>query len=209
MRMIENPVNPAAIGPTDPNGVTSGGANYSRNNSYDRGLYLVNYTQWLDGKLDTLAGFRYLDAFRDITNTTPALSVRASDASYDFGADYHLTSAIHPYFSVSNSYNFPGTIAEDVAGDLPPVSEAIGEEVGVKMSSANGRISGSLAAYHVNSKNEQYLITATLLSDINPSGLNGRYGSAPAQWIFVDRVSSGGQAVLTANPVPNWRLRLS
>jgi outer membrane receptor protein involved in Fe transport len=209
VRMISNEVNPAAISPLDPNGVTAGGANYSRNNSYDHGLYMVNYTQWLNNRLDTLVGVRYLDAFRNVTNTNPALVVKARDISYDVGADYHVTDWLHPYFSVSDSYNFPGTIAQDVIGENPPVSEAIGEEIGVKSASSDGKISGSLAVFHVNSKNEQYLITATLLTDINPSGLNGRYGSVPAQWIFVDRASTGAQATLTANPVPNWRLRFS
>ena len=48
----------------------------------------------------------------------------------------------------------------------------------------------------------------TLENDVNPSGLNGRAGDA-GQYVDVNRTSHGVQLVLTANPTPNWRLRLA
>ena len=44
---------------------------------------------------------------------------------------------------------------------------------------------------------------------INPDGLNGRLGGSPSNWINVDRLSQGLQATFTANPKPNWRMRLA
>src|SRR2546429_9994313 len=80
--------------------------------------------------------------------------------------------------------------------------------MGIKVSSASKTISGSLAVYHANSKNEESSLTSTLLFDINPSGLNGLY-SAPSVWINTDRKTQGVQLAVTASPNAKWRSRLS
>jgi hypothetical protein len=45
-------------------------------------------------------------------------------------------------------------------------------------------------------------------ADIDPNGLNGVYGTAKSP-LAADVTSYGVTAALTANPVPNWRIRLS
>ena len=50
------------------------------------------------------------------------------------------------------------------------------------------------------------MISSTLENDVNPTGLNG-VSTNDSQWISSDEVSSGVQLALTANPVPNWRIR--
>ena len=47
------------------------------------------------------------------------------------------------------------------------------------------------------------------MNDINPNGLNGRWGASPGAFINVDRTSRGVQLALTATPTDSWRMRLS
>ena len=215
VRQIVNQVNPALISATNPLGVTPGGAVYSVNKNISRGLFAVNYTQWFDGKLDTMIGFRYGSSFQANANqgvappaAQGAMKVTSADTfSFNVGAAYKATRWLTPYFAVSDSANAP-TQQNDPYGNVPGFSKALGEEVGVKVSNREGTVSGSIAVYHVNSKNEQYSLSSTFVNAINPNGLNGTYG-APSSWINVDRKSQGVQVALTASPSSNWRARLS
>ncbi|MGH7958331.1 MAG: hypothetical protein ACREH8_15170, partial [Opitutaceae bacterium] len=96
----------------------------------------------------------------------------------------------------------------DPYGKEPEIAHGVGQEVGLKVASASGTLSGSIAYYRINSKNEQYRTTSRLRTIINPNGLNGQHGN-PGVWINVDRKSEGVQLALTAAPVKNWRIRLS
>lgn len=210
--MIQNTVNKALISPANPQGVT-GTQLYLHSEALSRGYYAVNYTQWMDDKLDTLAGFRYSGAYakQAASSAQPMLVADGNNLSFSLGADYKVTNWIRPYVTVSDSYNLPGillTVPTDPYGSIAQVSHAVGEEAGLKLGDPKGKISGSLAFYTVRSKNEPYSIISNLVTDINPSGLNGRSG-APGTVINVDRVSSGGQITLTAAPTPSWRMRLS
>ena len=211
-----NPVNTALVSPSNPLGVSSIGAlTYSNLHDLNAGAYGVKYTQWGDGRLDTIAGFRYVRAY-EVTQTQgskpPApinatLLSSAKNLSFDVGADIRLNDWLRPYASVSDSYQ-PPYQAFDPYGNPLKTAHGIGEEAGLKLADKTGSLSGSLALYHVSSTNEEFSVSATLLNDINPSGLNGRFGSA-SSLINVDRKSQGGQAVLTAAPTPAWRLRFS
>ena len=92
----------------------------------------------------------------------------------------------------------PEEKGNDPIGDPTPTAHAMSQEVGLKLNTADGRFSGSLAFYHDVGKNEQYVISSTIESDINPSGLNGRFGGSPAAFVYVDRSSTGVNMVLTA-----------
>ena len=183
---------------------------------YNRGIYGANNTQWFGDRLETLFGFRVGQSIQRITNqgfappaapSTIKLS-QAKPASFNVGANYGLLSWLRPYAEFSDSFDPPLTEAQDPYGNLPKTSQGVGEEIGFKLANANHTISGSLAAYHTNSKNEEYLISSTLLHDINPSGLNGQFG-AGNQWVNVNRESQGLELKLTAQPSRDWRMRLS
>jgi len=219
VRMLTNPVNPAAVSSNDPLGVTLGGSNYSINNSNNRGIFAVNYTQWLDKRLDTLLGFRLgRFYFADVNQgAAPTLSSPNSNAyrisaadtpSFNIGVDYEILPWLHPYVTASDSYDAPISESADPYGILPKTSHGVGEEMGFKINNASNTLSGQLALYHSQSENEQLTLSSTIENDINPSGLNGRYNS-PNQWINIDRKSQGLQLTLTANPTPNWRMLFS
>lgn len=211
IRMIDNPVNPAAISPGNPLGVTLNGATYQIGSTNQHGIYGVNLTSWDGGRLNTLLGFRYGTAYGETANTAgPAKIVDSKNLSVNAGLDYQVTQWLHPYVSVSSSYNPPSTSAvqNDPYGNPSLIAHAFGEEAGVKVATPDGKLSGSLALYHTGSKDEQYAITSTLLRDINPSGLNGQFAS-PSTILSLERNTTGGQITLTAAPTSGWNLRLS
>lgn len=220
IRMQQNPSARERISEENPNGVTLGGGNYNLVHIRTKGVYGVNDTAWLNGRLHTLLGFRAAHAFAETLSQGSAISVdnpksgakKTSDekfVSYSVGANYALTDWLRPYFAVSDSYNPPIATNNDPIGNQTKAAHAIGEEVGVKVQNASGTISGSLALYHTSAKNETFFVTSTLAFQINPSGLNGRFGGAPSTIINVDRKSSGAQLALNASPTKNLRLRVS
>jgi outer membrane receptor protein involved in Fe transport len=215
--------NPANVFPRtedNPHGVTPGGSNYNIDNARNKGVFGVTDVAWMKGRLHTLAGFRYQHAYvrRESQGTAITATNLQSGAiklnddkflSYNVGANYALREWLRPYFSVSDSYSQPAGANNDPLGETLQAAHSVGGEVGVKVQNSTGTISGSLALYHANAKNEAMTVTSTLSGYINPSGLNGRFGGAPSVWMNVDRKASGVQATVTANPTRNWRVRVS
>ncbi|MBI5769935.1 MAG: TonB-dependent receptor plug domain-containing protein [Verrucomicrobia bacterium] len=219
VRIMTNPPYRDLITPQNPEGLLPGGINvlgdYRVGQTQTKGVYAANYTNWLDGKLDLLLGARVGNSYSmQMTESAPpsppsTLSRLDSDAvSFNVGANYAVTNSIRTYVSASDAYNPPPIYVAGPMGDYPVSSHGVGVEAGVKVSNAAKTVSGSLAIYHANSKNEESSLTSTLLFSINPSGLNGLY-NAPSVWINVDRKTQGLQATVTATPTSNWRMRFS
>jgi outer membrane receptor protein involved in Fe transport len=211
--MIMNLTDPALISPTNPQGVTAGDL-YIHARGISRGLYAVNFTDWGDGRLSTLAGARYVSAqnLQFASTAIPPIEAKGNNLSYSFGANYAIRPWLRGYATVSDSYNLPGvllTVVADPIGKAAPISHAIGEEVGVKVGDEAGRFSGSFAVFAVQATKDPYAIPTQLRDSINPAGLNGRYLGATGSVISVDRKSQGVQIALTARPTRGWRTRLS
>ena len=209
IRMTTNQVNPTLISPANPLGLSGTGLN-EYNIVDNKGIFLTNMTQWLpDQRLTTLAGVRADDNFDSLLYTAPSYRLaRVNSLDYDIGANYALLSWLSPYFAVSNAVTPPQVLFPDPAGNLPKPGRGVGEEVGVKFSNRTNTVSGSLAAYHSNGTNEEFQLSASTSSVINPSGLNGSYAGA-SNYVDLDRKSNGLEAILTMSPTRNWRIRLS
>lgn len=208
VQAIQNPPQANLISPSNPQGVNPSGAHYIQQKVINKGIFGVNDTQWMDGKLDTLLGFRYEFA-EEATyqeGALPYLDARKRAFNFSAGANYAILPWLRPYVSISDSIDPPLVQSTDPYGAQPVTARALGEEAGFKVQNAAGTVSGSLAAYHTSSKNEEYLITSTLVNDINPTGLNGRPANA-GNWINVPRTAEGVQLMMIASPTPNWRLR--
>lgn len=210
---IMNQTDPALVSPQNPQGVT-GTDLFIHSRAISSGVFAVNYTQWGDGRLTTLAGARYVSADNRQfpSGPTPALTATGKNVSFSVGANYRLTSLLRPYFSVSDTYNLPGillTVPTDPIGNPAPIAHSLGEEFGFKIGDERGRISGSIAVYALQSTDEPYGIPSQLRDSINPAGINGRYLGATGTVVSVDRKSRGGQIALVANPSSNWRMRFS
>ncbi len=208
-----NLTDPALVSPTNPQGVT-GTELYIHSRAISEGAYAVNYTQWDDGRLTTLLGARYMSSDNRQYPSTAIPAKEAADKSLSFavGANYKLASWLRPYVVVSDTYNLPGillTVPADPFGNPAGVSHSLGEELGVKLSAFNGKLSGSVSVYALQSTTEPYAVLSQLRDSINPPGINGRHLGATGTVIPIDRKSRGLQAALTAAPSKNWRMRLS
>lgn len=209
VRQLGQPTEAALISPNNPLGTTGTEGNYSLTHDHAKGFYVANFTQWLNDRLTTLAGLR-LDRtdYMTANQTPPVKESKITPKSYNLGVDYALLSWLRAYYGFSDSYAPPQTQTFDPYGRSPASSTAIGHEVGLKFSTPSGSISGSLAFYHANSRNEQYLISSALLEDINPTGINGRL-LPNDRWVNVNRTSEGVELVLTAAPTRHWRMRFA
>ena len=184
--------------------ITSGGSSDQVSKASNNGIYAMNYTQWFDGAFDTIVGFRYERSTQylvqegQIPPTLGTLSPGKTDGfNTSLGIDYHLRPWLTPYLELSDSVAPPAD-SFGVTGPISPTSEAVGEEVGIKVNRADGRLSGSLAIYHVNDKNNFFMLTSSLGKDINPSGLNGTNG-VYANGFEANETSQGANLTLTAN----------
>lgn len=220
VREVPNLPDPSRITPDNPLGTRGGAGGFYRIKLLNRGYYGANYTSWLNGRLNTLVGFRLASLVQETLfegrapttldpNTYATKLVEVKDKlSYQAGASYALTSWLSPYVSFSSSFNPAVAQRNDPYGDVPQSSEAFGHEFGFKFNAPGERVSGSLAWFSVDSKQE-LIRTETQIQDyINPVGLNGTYRE-PSIWMNVDRKVRGLDLALTASPTRNWRMRLS
>jgi len=211
VRQLENIVNPALVTAANPMGTIGTSGTYELAKAFNKGWFAVNNTQWFDGKLDTLLGLRFANFFTQTQTASTADSLRPHTHNIDFdvGLDYALVNGFRVYVSGSNTYYPPEQKGNTPLGQPTQTSSATSEEAGLKWSSPDGRFSGSLSVYHDSGKNEQYSASSTIEYDINPSGLNGLTGTSPSNFVYVNRKAQGVNLTLTANPTPNWRMRLS
>jgi len=220
VRLLPNDTVSSLISPANPLGLTGTGSGDHRiGRVINKGIYLANYTDWMGGKLTSLLGMRVGDTLEvnqleaaspspPSGDLTPNGKQNHGITSFNAGLNYALLPWLRPYVEVSDSFDPPAVDSADPYGNSPAIAHGVGEEAGFKVTTADSKYSGSLAIFHTDSKNEQYSFTSTLTNDINPAGLNGRFG-AVSNFINVDRETQGTAATFTAVPTPNWRVRLS
>lgn len=212
VRQLMSPVDPALIGPANPVGAEGNNAqNYVDTHVLTHGLFAANFTQWFDGRLTSLVGVRLADIINERYAPVQNQTVDLEEKNVNLGLVYQVLPLVSTYVSYSNSF-YPSLGQDsDPYGNEPAAARGIGGEAGVKVADSSGRISATLAFYHVDSKNEQITSSSSIETDINPNGLNGQYsaGEPPNQWIIVNREAQGAELTLTGQPLRNWNVRLS
>ncbi|HVU33442.1 MAG TPA: TonB-dependent receptor plug domain-containing protein [Opitutaceae bacterium] len=231
---LVNPRSPAYITPANPLGLYSlatgpngallhPGVNGQDLPDYEKeitssGLYLANFTSWWDDLFTTMFGYRYTYTANHIPSGAAATVVvgpvdtsKFGAASYNLGIDGRITRWLRWYYGYSANYNVANS-QTDFYGQPDDTSYGKGQEIGLKFTPLDGRISGS-ADYYIN-KNTNYAVNAgnPVLNSINPSSaLNGDYNGIGGASTFVpeDYTSKGVELTLNANPVPNWRVHFS
>ena len=232
-----NPVSQAWVGPNNPlgfasiyeynlnqgvnklgtNGIGGGTGGFYNQQRRDEGWYVANYTSWLNDRFDTLFGVRESDSFTRSANTSTA-DLRAwrekrtgNLPSYNAGVDVRLLKWLRGYYNYSRTFNFSvGSLSPLGVNPADPTGWA--HEGGFKFTNESGTISGSLSAYYTESLNDNYNAGTTFRDTVNPTGLNGSFQGPDGdknQWAEYDKVSRGVELILTAEPTPNWRLRVS
>jgi outer membrane receptor protein involved in Fe transport len=211
VRALQNPPNASLISPDNPLGTPFTSGNYIQTKILNRGFYGVNYTQWLNGRLNTLVGLRqgdYVsDRYQHPTGGVSRYLTETSRLNFNAGVDYKFNRWLHPYINYSDSVQPPYVANRTDPHNNPPTSaHGIGGEVGLKVANASGTLSGSLAYYRTSSKGDLYAVDTSIRDAINPAGLNGGGGN---NYVSIDRVTRGLELRLTAAPTRNWRLRFS
>ncbi len=214
--MPKNLNSAALVSPTNPLGVTLGGQAFSATHLTNKGIFGVNYAHWLEGRIDTLVGFRAANTISAVTDAgdAPPLppntyrEIKSSNVSFNAGLTYHLSPLLHPYFSVSDSFNPPSSVSTDPYGNPSLVAHGLSEEVGLKFNNKDKSLSGAIIAFHTLSTNERITVSGAIVTEVNPAGLNGQWNS-PGSSVNVNRESAGVQLQLTASPTKHWRIRIS
>jgi outer membrane receptor for ferric coprogen and ferric-rhodotorulic acid len=236
IRMPTNPRGPTWVTPNNPlglaslyvaslsptqstNGISGGNSGGFAQQRRDQGYYAVNYTSWWHDAVNTFIGYRDSDTFTRNPNTqvtgTRAWNEKRTGPfpSYNAGADFAIPRItwLRGYGAYSRTFNT--TVgSSDPYGNDPKNPTGYTYEAGLKFKSADNRISGSVSAFHGYSKNDNYNAGGGFLNIVNANGLNGRNpgnDNTPNQWAQYDKTSQGVEAIVTAQPVNSWRIRLS
>ena len=213
IRELTNPVNPALIGPANPTGAVLSSGNYILTKIINGGIFGANFTQWFDGKVTTMVGMRFANSQEVRINQGASgsasqwFNTHVESKSFNLGATYQVFSWLHPYAEWSSSYQPPFLEnATDPYSAPPKASIGYSTEAGLKLATPNAGISGQIAYFHTSARDNPYLVSSTISSDINPGGLNGGGGGS---YIDESISSQGVNATLTAAPSRNLRLRFS
>lgn len=219
----QNVRNPNFVSANNPLGLVSlvpgfsgvGGANvgqYAEEND-NSGLYIANYTSWLDERLMTLVGYRQSETWSLRPNTSasgtqPWTEVTKDNQSYNFGLNYRIKPWLYAYYNVGQTFD-PAKGSNDPYGEPPKDTEGFSQEIGLKYDAFNGRVSGSITYYAAESKNENFNYGGGNRDVINPVGLNDAFNAAQRnQWVSLNKKSTGLEVILTAAVTRNWRSRL-
>ncbi len=228
VRTERNPKSPTWISATNPFGTAAlqpapanagvGGINatdYQFFRHWTDAYYFANYTRWWDDRIATLVGYRTIKTTTPIGSGGNLGTPDQTNASYNLGFDVRLNRWLRGYYSFSSTYNDSAGF-NDFVGTLPPTSKAKGQEVGLKFSPLDGKISGSFAYYYTDAKKQNTNFNFTggnLYETVNPTGVNGVWrgpqNTGRNNWVPITQTSSGLELILTAAPTRNWRIRFS
>ena len=226
VRSANNPRDPSWVRPNNPLGLASlaglpgvSGQNNDGHHWEQRtaGYYASNYTNWFHDTFGSLIGIRGNETYKrtpNITTTvaTPWAESTKSTRSYNLGLNVGVLEWLRPYYSLSSTYNTPLVNANDPLGNPPRTSSGTGQELGLKFTRRDGRLSGSLQYFNTDSKDEMINAGTGVRDLVNPNGLNGAHNGpagAKNQWVNLDRTTKGLELILTASPTPNWRVRFA
>lgn len=216
VRAQQRRLNPALISPNNPLGADrTGNGEFNVGHTVSHAYNLANVTDWFNGKLQTLAGARWVSQLA--TNYGPNAFTalpKTRKVTYSAGLSYELFPWLRPFADVSSAYN-PSAQPNDPLGTpiRPPQGGALVPDFGVKFQFLNGRIMGSITYVPENTlEDDRSNIDNTYRDAINPDGINGRYlgvGGGFQGTVNVDKTTSDLDASVTANIVRNWRTRLA
>ena len=208
VRQMVTPLSKALVTPANPLGqIIPANTSNQLNGNFHAGYAIVNYTQWLGGKFDTLTGVRFNHQKSWIVSTPLNEDIEARTPDFSVGATYHVRPWLAPYVSFSDVYSNPPSGTFTQAGLPPPICHGLGGELGLKLNADDGKISGSLSYYENLAKGEEFNGGAGITNYVNVNGLNGRPTNGAS--LALDVRTSGFTAAITAAPNANWRMRLS
>ena len=209
-RALVSATNPLGLVPNNPTAAVPYSGNWNRGgDTHSRLLSLANYSEWWDGRLNTMLGasVNRFDTLNVGATTITRLAPR-DYWGYQYGVNYGVLPWLRAYASISTAGQSAGTTKDFYGSPLKvPKAASPAPEVGVKINTADGRYSAQLSYnFTTEVENETRNAGTDFFNAVNPNGLNGRYNSGD-QWINLDRKTNSAELVVTANPTKEWRLR--
>ncbi len=196
--------NPAFATPDNPLGFNGGTANASLTRSANEAVFGALFTTWFQGKLVTMAGARY-DRTEN-TNLVLGTERDNADVSGNVGAVWNVSRPVALFAGLASNFRPNSTGQVDQFGRTLPSGRGTGLEAGLKLNALEGRLSGSVAVFLNESKNDTQQIAAGTRNTTDPGGINGRFYTfnpfAP-----YGRESRGVEVLVTARPTLAWRLQ--
>ena len=196
---------PQFVTTDNPLGFSNGSTGIQYTDTRNSAGYAALNTDWFDGRVDTLAGYRY-DVVSNKNLARPFDDREFREGSYLFGLNWHLSRQFTVYAARSSSFRPGGGGAITPANELVPPSSGVGQEAGLKFNFLEGRISGVVTAFSADGKNN----AANLASDVRAvvdytSSVNGR-ANGGISYTF-DHETKGYEFNLTAAPVRGLRVQ--
>lgn len=210
----DNPFGLVPNNPTSANPNAYAGAWNRGPETHDRQWFFANFTDWDDGRVTTLAGVS-VDRFTTLNSVLggpPNYVAPRNYPGYSLGASYQVDrfQGVRVYATMSTAGLSAGSTRDFYGRPLSvPQAKSVLPEIGLKYTTRDGHLAAQLA-YDPSTRvtNEARNAGTDFFNAVNPNGINGRYNSGD-QWVNLDREASSLELLITANPTPHWRLRLS
>lgn len=196
---------PQFVTADNPLGFSNGSAGINFTERTNDAAFAVLNTDWFDGRVDTLAGYRY-DIVTNSLIPRPFEDREFRKGSYMYGLNWHITRSLTVYYAHSTSFQPAGGLTTE--NKTVPEGSGLGDEVGLKFSFLDEKFTGGVSLYASEATNN----TANLPADFQNivdyiSGVNGRRNGGLA-YLF-DRETKGYEVNLTAAPVRGLRVQAS
>ena len=212
-----SPINPLGLASATPGLTSIGGNNKTGYADEDKfyGMYIANYANWFNDHFTTFLGWRKSKSFTrrpntSLNGTAPYSDVEKRNDSFNGGFNYRILPSLYAYYNVGATFE-PARGSNDPLGNPAVDTEGFGQEIGLKFTPPSSRLSATLTYYRAESKNENFNYGTNTRDLINPVGLNGEFTGLAGrnQWVSLDKVSSGLELILSADPTPNWSIKFS
>jgi outer membrane receptor protein involved in Fe transport len=215
VRQQRRRLDPALITPTNMLGADrTGSGEYNIGHTATHAYNAANVTEWFGGRLETLAGARYVSEYDlNIGPTAMTALPKTNKLTYSAGINYAIFPWLRVFSDISSAYN-PSAQPNDPLGTavLPPAGSAATPDVGIKFRLFDDKINGTITYAPKNTiKNDRINIDGSYFSAINPAGINGRYlgtGGTAQGTVNNDKKSTDFDASITFSLHRNWRARL-
>lgn len=204
------PNNPTAANPNQYSGNWHRGA---FTESYT--LYGANFSDWMDGRLTTLLGYS-LTQFESLSvkaGEPNGVTPKEISPAWQAGISYEVLPWMRAYYGMGRSEQ-PENATLSLFGKTLDYqkTKGISPEFGLKIHTLDERFSAQLNYNPTTTVLNERRNTSDVgaLDTVNPDGINGRLGGVGAQErVNVDRTLTSASLTLTADPTPNWRLRVN
>lgn len=194
------------VSATNPLGVNGApGSNYTRLTTDEDAALGMLFSEWFDGRINTMLGYRnerfVLDRASDGLTRGPE-----NKGMLTSGIVFDIVGGLQGYANYSTNSKIQTAIEQtDIFRNVLPTGEGSSKEVGFKFDLFSRRLSGAIAYFDAQSKNEIGTLGSggTAREDVDPNGINGRHGGANYSY------SKGSQGVgvnFTAQPAKGWQV---